>query len=50
MDAVGAVYYTPNSPVATTGVSWEYIREKCKRIPESMAKEIHPELWNYLQD
>jgi hypothetical protein len=50
MDAIGAVYYTPNSPVASTGISMDYIREKCKRIPASMVKDIHPKLWYYLQD
>ena len=44
-DTLSGVFYRPNSPVATTGVSWQYLRERAKRISEKQAREIHPELF-----
>lgn len=38
----------PNSGTSLGSVSMEYLREKCKRIPERIAKEIHPNLYNRL--
>lgn len=45
---VGAVYSWPNSPVATTGGSREWL-QRCKRIPEKLAREIHPRLFDLLK-
>ena len=47
-EALAAVTFYPNSGTCLTSVSDEYLREKCKRIPEYMAKEIHPKLYNRL--
>ena len=47
-EAEGAVLFTSNSPVGSTSVSPGYIEEKCKRIPERLAREIHPELFKVL--
>jgi hypothetical protein len=44
-DGVGAVYFYPNSPVASTGVSRGYLREKCKRVSEARARQVHPALF-----
>lgn len=43
-----AVYFSPNSPVNWGGVSWDYLKEKCKRISEVKAREIHPALFERL--
>ena len=47
-DCIGAVYFERNSPVASTSCSDGYLRLKCKRISESQAREIHPNLFTYL--
>lgn len=47
-EGTGAVNYHPNSAVGTTGVTPDYLRDKCKRISEKMAREIHPQLFNWL--
>lgn len=47
IDAGAALMDTPNSPVCSTSVSYEYLQERCKRIPASMVKDIHPELWKW---
>jgi len=44
-DSLSAVFFRPNSPVATGGVSLAYLRERAKRISEKQAREIHPELF-----
>ena len=47
-DGFGGVYYTRNSPVGSTSIAPGYLQEKCKRISESQAREIHPELFKFL--
>ncbi len=47
-EAVGAVYHHPDSPVATTGASRAYLRNQGKRISEAKARQIHPQLFAYL--
>jgi hypothetical protein len=47
-EAIGSVFDYANSPVATTNVHSNYLRENCKRILESKARTIHPELFKYL--
>ena len=48
-DGVGAVFAEPNSPVASCAANVdEWLRKKCKRIPESLARQIHPALFAYL--
>ena len=50
MICISAVYFEPNSPVCTCSVSWEYLSEKARRIKESRAREIHPNLFRYLEN
>jgi hypothetical protein len=47
-DAIGAVFFTRNSGVGSTSVHNDYLREKCKRISEKQAREIHPSLFSFL--
>ena len=47
-EAIASVYPCANSAVCFSSVHWDYLRENCKRIPERMAKEIHPNLYNYI--
>jgi hypothetical protein len=49
MDAFGGVLDYPNSDVCNTGCYCEYLRERCKRISEAQARQIHPKLFNYLE-
>ncbi len=47
---VGAVMFHPNSPVCGCSTSLERLRVECKRISEARAREIHPELFSYLDN
>lgn len=47
-DAVGGVFDHANSQPASTSASTEYIRTMTKRIPERLARQIHPALFEYL--
>lgn len=47
-DAIGGVYEEPNSPVGSTGAAAEYLSDDCRRIPEERAREIHPALFQFL--
>lgn len=49
-EAICSVLSSPNSPVTYACVGWEYLRERCKRISEKQAREIHSELFRYLDD
>jgi hypothetical protein len=44
----GAVYGHPDSACAGTSASRDYLRTKCKRVSESKAREVHPNLFRYL--
>jgi len=49
-DAIAAVdARRPNAPVAGTPATSLYLRERCKRISEKRAREIHPRLFSYLR-
>lgn len=48
--AIGALHYYPNSPVASTAASIEWLRDNGKRISEKEAREIHPELFKRLDE
>ncbi len=51
-DALGAVPLYPESNTSSlcwTSVSWDCLREKCKRIPEKQARSIHPNLFVRLE-
>ena len=47
---ISAVYYQPNSPVVYDSVALYYVRRYCKRISEAKAREIHPKLFEYLEE
>lgn len=49
-DGVAAVFVRPNSPVATTGVAQSYLRESCRQVSESRAREVHPRLFEFLEE
>lgn len=49
IEAVASLYEYPNSPVITTSVDVNYLREKCKRVPVSVIKNIHPVLFGYCE-
>lgn len=47
-ETIGAVYFHPNSAVCGGAASLEYLRKNCRRIPEELAREIHPVLFERL--
>lgn len=49
-DAFTSVFSTPNSFVALSGVSFDYLQKQCRRIPEKLAREIHPRLFERLDE
>jgi hypothetical protein len=50
VDAIGAVFFHPNRPVTFCSASWGYLRNKCRRISEARAREIHSNLFFYLKE
>ncbi len=48
LDCISAIYFCDNSPVCYSTCSWDYLIEKCKRVSEKRAREIHPALFAYL--
>jgi hypothetical protein len=49
-DAIGGVFSQANSPVTSIGVAQLYLTENCRRISEKRAREVHPALFEYLDD
>jgi len=49
-EAYVAAMAEPNSMPASGGVSIEVLRRKCKRVPESRARAVHPNLFTWLDD
>lgn len=49
-DGIGAIFNTDNSPVSSIVISDSYLNEFCKRISEEQARDIHSELFKYLDD
>lgn len=47
--AVSTAILNSPSSVGYNSVSLEYLAKKCKRIPESLARSLHPELFAYLE-
>lgn len=47
-DAVCPVFDVQNSPVETASVSRKYLRQRCVRVPEALARKLHPALFDYL--
>ena len=48
-ECISALYFAPNSDVGGNNCSRGYLRSHCKRIPEKLAREIHPRLFQYLE-
>jgi hypothetical protein len=47
-ECIAAVLFHPNSPVAGTSIDVSILRERCKRISEAKARQIHPLLFERL--
>lgn len=48
IEGLGAVYFQRNSPVCSTSASWDHLGKYCLRISEAQAREIHPRLFEVL--
>lgn len=46
--AVSALFFCANSAVCFSSVGEEYLRSRCKRVSEQIARQIHPALFEYL--
>lgn len=49
-DGVVGVFDHADSPVASCSVARRYLQEECRRIGEARAREIHPQLFKYLDE
>ena len=49
MEGLGGIYEYANSPVGSTAASPAFLRQ-CKRIPEVLARTIHPALFERLDN
>jgi hypothetical protein len=49
IEGLGAVFEYGNSPVASTSASRSFLRG-CKRISEAKARQVHPALFQRLDD
>lgn len=49
-DGLAPLLWKPNSPVCGTSIHEDFLRDKCKRISEKQAREIHPELFVILDE
>lgn len=49
-DCMAGIYKHPDSPVVGTSVSEGYLRDRCKHISEAQAREIHPALFERLDN
>jgi len=47
-EVISAVYFEPDSLCCGSSASMAYIQDNCKRISEKLAREIHPNLFVYL--
>jgi len=48
-DCLTGIFDRPNSDVATSGVTPDYLRKRCRRISEAEARRIHPAIFTYLE-
>lgn len=49
VEGLGGLWDEPNSVVAGTSAAHdEFLRHQCKRIPERLARQIHPRLFERL--
>ena len=47
-ETISALFFHPNSVVCGSAASLNYIYKNCRRISEEKAREIHPNLFVYL--
>ena len=47
-EGLGAIFFQPNSPVASTAASLDVIRTRFKRVAEAQARLVHPALFERL--
>lgn len=47
-ECISALFAEPNSPVCGSVVSLKYLRLRCKRVSEARAREVHPALFDRL--
>ena len=45
-----AVQDIPNNPCCFNPVNVDYLKERCKRISEAQAREIHPNLFHRIEN
>lgn len=45
---IAAVFDHPDSGVANTATSREYLQTNCKRISEAVARKVHPQMFAFL--
>lgn len=47
---IGALQAGNDQAVCGSNISRDYLRERCVRISESLARKLHPALFRYLED
>lgn len=50
IECIAGLFCHPDSAVCGSSVGFEYLQDRCKRIPERLARKIHPNLFEYLED
>lgn len=50
IEAIGALFESPNSPVCGTAVSRDWLRGNCRRVSAAYALKAHPRLRDYLTE
>ena len=48
IDCAGALMADNDQAVCSSSCSREYLRKRCVRVPEALARELHPALFRYL--
>lgn len=49
-ECAGALMADNDQAVCGSSTSRDYLRKRCVRIPESLARELHPSLFRYFRD
>lgn len=48
-EGFGAIYFEPNSPCVFASAQVDWLRDRCKRISEAEARQIHPRLFERIE-
>lgn len=48
-EAVAGLLSEENSPCCSTAVGRKWLAARCVRVPEAIARKLHPELFRYLE-